>query len=270
MNNGEDSNNELDRMRINLLHSQEAAKIGTWEWDLIFNIVSWSDEQFKILGLQPGEVEPSAELAMSFVHPEDLEAINIIMQDGMENGKPWIYENRIIRKDKYIRYVISRGEMINDRKNKPTKMVGSVQDITDLKLVLKELDEQKKFNEKLIELNPGLIYVYDLDEKRNVFTSKSLATMLGYKGEDITTLEEHKMRELLHPDDIDTTINHLKILKADQNGKVHQNIFRMLHKNGHWVKLIGYDAVFKRDELGNPEQIIGNALVIDNINFQSK
>lgn len=261
-----------DQIHVNFSHSQQAAKIGSYEWDLITNKVIWSNELYKIYGFEPGEVEPSLELALSFVHPDDIEGMNEIKADSMGSTKPWIFENRIIRKDKYVRHVISRGEIIVDKENKPIKMMGSVQDITDRKLVLAELDEQKKFNEKLIDLNPGLIYVYDLDEKRNVYTSKSLAAMLGYEGEEITSLEEHKMRELLHPDDIESTIDHLKILKEDIKGIVYQNIFRMLHKNGHWVKLIGYDSVFKRDEFGNPEQIIGNAIGIndkDNLDFLS-
>ena len=137
------SNKNPDRIKLNFSHSQQAAHIGSYEWDLISNEVIWSNELYKIYGFEPGEVEPSLELALSFVHPDDLEGMNEIKVNSMGSTEPWIYENRIIRKDKFVRHVISRGEIILDDKNKPVKMIGSVQDITERKLLLSKLHDKK-------------------------------------------------------------------------------------------------------------------------------
>src|SRR5215510_6979050 len=54
-----------------LLEAERVAHMGTWTWDLGSGRVTWSDEMFRILGLEPGSITPSVEVFFARIHPED-------------------------------------------------------------------------------------------------------------------------------------------------------------------------------------------------------
>lgn len=117
-----------------LKQAQAIAHIGTWEVNLQTDEVIWSDEFFKICGLESGRVEPSVELSFSMVHPDDREQAIIAFNQLQECGDSYDIEKRIVRPDGEIRWVISQGEMIVDVESKVEKLVGTFIDITNRKL----------------------------------------------------------------------------------------------------------------------------------------
>ena len=66
----------LARMRRKMADAQALARIGSWEWDIPANVVWWSDELFRIYGLEPGAVVPSYEGFLNYVHPDDRAAVD--------------------------------------------------------------------------------------------------------------------------------------------------------------------------------------------------
>ena len=67
---------ELERSRRMLAEAQQLARIGSWEWDVGENRVTWSDELFRIYGYPPHSFEPSYEAFLSHVHADDRQSVD--------------------------------------------------------------------------------------------------------------------------------------------------------------------------------------------------
>jgi PAS domain S-box-containing protein len=133
-----------------LERSQEIAHLGGWELDLVDNILTWSDEVYRIFGLQPREFDASYEAFLEAVHPDDREAVNAAYSDSLREGRDtYEIEHRVVRKSSgEIRYVHEKCAHVRDETGRIIRSVGMVHDITErkraeesLKLAYAELDQ---------------------------------------------------------------------------------------------------------------------------------
>ena len=124
---------KLLRNQSQLKDAQAIAGIGSWQIDMVNNVVEWSDEQFHILGFRPGEVEPGNELFFSTVHPDDsgyvIRGFEHAMQTFVESSSRF----RFIRKDGALRHAYCEWKFEFDGNQKPTRVYGIVQDVTERK-----------------------------------------------------------------------------------------------------------------------------------------
>ncbi len=133
--------------------TEKLAHIGSWTLgSLTDNAVIWSDELYRIFGLEIGEITPTYEAVLAFIHDDDKEYYEQAVQNSIETKEEFNIEVRIIRKDGAVRYIDSRSTAIYG--NQSPELVhsfGTVQDITDKKLIEKELEERNQHLEKLVE-----------------------------------------------------------------------------------------------------------------------
>jgi PAS domain S-box-containing protein len=117
-----------------LAEAQRIAHLGSWEWDMVYDELSWSDEVYRIFGLQPQEFDASYEAFLSSVHPQDRKAVTAaverVIADPIER---YSIEHRVVRPDGSERIVHERGEVTVDGEGKPVRMIGTVHDITETK-----------------------------------------------------------------------------------------------------------------------------------------
>ncbi|MFM9901907.1 MAG: PAS domain S-box protein [Polaromonas sp.] len=121
------------------LHSmndaQRMAQLGSWELALPGNTLSWSNEVFRIVGVQPDGFDGSDDAFMQRVHPDDRAAMRAARTAALTGSAPMDIEHRIVRSDGEIRYVRERGERVCDAQGKAVALAGTVQDITTRKNV---------------------------------------------------------------------------------------------------------------------------------------
>ena len=127
-----------------LNESQGITHSGNWEWNLLDNEVKWSDMMYELLGYNPNSVIPSYELAFKHVHPDDKERYEKLLKSAVSNKSAFCFENRIVKEDTSIIYVISKGVCFLDDANNFVRMVGTVQDITSQKLFEKTQTENQR------------------------------------------------------------------------------------------------------------------------------
>ncbi|MCI5144233.1 MAG: PAS domain S-box protein [Candidatus Electrothrix sp. AR3] len=113
--------------------AEEMAHLGSWEMDIATGKSRWSAEFYRICGLQPGTIEPSAEEGFKLIHPDDRQRAAETVTHTLNTGKKYKIEKRIIRPDGSIRYVQSVGEVLYDYKGQATRLMGSFLDITERK-----------------------------------------------------------------------------------------------------------------------------------------
>ncbi len=157
----------LQRREADLAEAQRIAHLGHWEYDLVSNKVFWSDEVFRIFGLEPQESVPTRELFYSFIHPEDLAAVEEIEKEAFSSGKYGPYDYRIIRRDGSIRFLSSLGESRFDPEGRPLRLMGTTQDITERQQAEEALKESE---ERLRQLASQLLVAQEEERRRLAVT----------------------------------------------------------------------------------------------------
>ncbi len=124
---------ELSSTINDLEKTQRITHFGNWEWDISRNILSWSDEIYRIFGIAPHQFEPTYEFFLASVHPDDKEKVNSAVQKSLMDKSPYNIDHRIILGDGTIRTVNEQGKVFSDLEGKPLRMLGIVRDITEAK-----------------------------------------------------------------------------------------------------------------------------------------
>ena len=133
-------------------------------------------------------------------------------------------------------------------------------DITSRKLAENAIRESNDFKETLLKTTPDIIYICDIIEQKNVYTSDGIMRILGYTIEEIQEFGESLTTKLIHPDDFNTYLNDIvPRYNTVLDGELIERDYRMKHKNGNWCCLHSQESIFKRDGNGNPVQVFGIA-----------
>jgi PAS domain S-box-containing protein len=150
----------LARSEERLSEAQRVAHVGSWEWDVGENRVSWSEELFRIYGVDPGKHVPSYETFLSSVHSDDKPHTTAVLQKAMENVSPFVYDHRILRPDGGVRMLHTRGEVVGDGAGKPARLVGSCWDITERWEAGKRAEEARETLEHVLErVSDGIVAI---------------------------------------------------------------------------------------------------------------
>jgi len=121
----------LETREAQLQEAQAIAAVGSWEWDVATNEVTWSDELYRIFGLDRSSFEATFEAFLTRVYPDDRDPSRRIVEQALGDGRPFTYDHRIVRPDGTVRTLHARGEVIVDGQGRVARMVGTGQDVTE-------------------------------------------------------------------------------------------------------------------------------------------
>jgi PAS domain S-box-containing protein len=126
---------DLHESAQRLKRAQEIAHLGSWELDLVNNVLTWSDEVYRIFGLQPQEFGATYEAFLEAIHPEDRSAVDEAYSGSLREGRDsYEIEHRIVRRDNgEIRVVHEKCEHVRDASGRIIRSIGMVHDITESK-----------------------------------------------------------------------------------------------------------------------------------------
>ncbi|MEG4147410.1 PAS domain S-box protein [Microcoleus sp. Pol12B5] len=116
-----------------LQEAQRLAHVGNWELDAATETLTWSEELFRIFGLEPAPIAPNLAEQVALIHPEDLELWQTQVQRGLATGIPFDFDFRLYRPDGILRHVNAVGKAETDASGKVVKLFGTAIDITDRK-----------------------------------------------------------------------------------------------------------------------------------------
>jgi len=133
------SEENLRREQEMLSEAQRIAHLGSWDWNILTNELSWSDEVYRIFGLDLQEFGATYDAFLASVHPEDRELIGEAVNRALTDSEAeYSVEHRVARPDGSQRVVRERADVTFDPTGRPVRMIGTVHDITDQKTA--ELD----------------------------------------------------------------------------------------------------------------------------------
>lgn len=110
--------------------AQATAHIGSWEWDLRRDVVTWSDELYRIFGLSPEASAGTYGAYLERIHPDDQAFVEEAVSQARADLRPFAFEHRVVRPDGAERVISSRGRVLFAG-DEPVTMVGTAQDVTD-------------------------------------------------------------------------------------------------------------------------------------------
>jgi PAS domain S-box-containing protein len=125
----------LQRAHASLAEAQEIAHVGSWQWEIAADRVSWSDELYRIYGLAPQSVPMTYEGFLERVHPDDRERVRRRIERAYADRQRFDLVHRIVLPDGSVRTSQSRGDVVVGADGEPARMVGTAQDITERQLL---------------------------------------------------------------------------------------------------------------------------------------
>ena len=153
---------KLRHSEVQLAQAQRLARIGSWDWDVRTNAVTWSEELYHIFGLPPGTISVAGDVDR-FIHPDDLEFGWDTVKRAIASKEPYDYYHRIIRPDGTERIARSHGAVVTDDHGEPIRVFGATQDVTELKHAEEKL---KSTTEQLRALSARLRFAREEESKR--------------------------------------------------------------------------------------------------------
>lgn len=126
----DDLADRLARLRSQFAEIQRLAQLGSWEWDIPGNVVTWSDELYRIYGVSPDKFEATYEGFLERVHPDDREMVNETVQRAYGDRSSYAFDHRLVRPDGSVRWLHGRGNVIADENGEPQRIYGVAIDVT--------------------------------------------------------------------------------------------------------------------------------------------
>jgi two-component system, cell cycle sensor histidine kinase and response regulator CckA len=126
-----------------LAEAQEVAHIGSWEWDARTGQVFWSEELYRICGLDSAAVPTPCQLG-ALVPPDDGAKVGQIVERAIADGQPFDFESRFLIADGRTRVGLTRGRVIRDPDGRTLRLIGTVQDVTEQKQLEVRLQQAQR------------------------------------------------------------------------------------------------------------------------------
>ena len=233
----------------NLKMAQRIAEIGNWRWNPKTNTLIWSEQTYRHLGFEPGEVNPTFELYENMLHPDDRDKVNETIQLSLETGEPYSLEMRMFPKGGGEKTFLSAVEIMHDDKSEADIFYGTMLDITESRQAESELLKQQHFLEKAQEM--GHIGTWILDITNNILewtdeNYKIFGVTVG------TELDYERFINIVHPEDRAT----IDSAWRDALEHVPYNVEHRLLVNGK-TKWVRQEAKVRFDESGKAISAIG-------------
>ncbi|MBI5657940.1 MAG: PAS domain S-box protein [Geobacter sp.] len=198
-----------------LAKAQMIAHVGNWEWNILTNEMTWSDEIYRIFGLYPQAFPASYEAFLRIVHPDDRSLVNLKINQALYDRQAYSFEHRLIIPSGGERIVHQQGEVTFAEDGRPVWMVGTVQDITERRGSEDALRLMEEKYSKAFHSSPDWVVMTRVADGRYIEVNDAFLGITGYRREDVIGKTSIELGIWFDPRD---RVRMLKLL--DEYGKV--------------------------------------------------
>jgi PAS domain S-box-containing protein len=218
---------ELRNSRARLAEAQQLAHLGSWEWDLVAGRLTWSDEIYRIFGLDSDSVEATPEVFERCVHPSDRDQMGGTVRKALKDCSSCELEYRIVRPDGEVRVLHGRGEVVTDANGRAIRMLGTALDVTEQK----RLEEVSR---RFWNLSLDLLAIFDFEGNLKS-VNPAHRRILGYSDEELLG---RRYFDRVHPDDQQRVLD-LTTELATTEGEIGDFEIRIRRRDGQYRTLLG-------------------------------
>ncbi|BAY32282.1 two-component hybrid sensor and regulator [Nostoc carneum NIES-2107] len=149
---------------------------------------------------------------------------------------------------------------ISDRKNMEQELQLLNQELESrVRKRTAQLQESQQFIQSITDNIPNVLYIYDLEQRRSIYSNREVVTTLGYSSEEISKMGSSFLTRLMHPDDLANAAAYFHSLRSVGDGERRVFEYRLRDIHGRWRWFLSHDTPFQRGEDGQVQQIIGIA-----------
>jgi PAS domain S-box-containing protein len=189
----------LRESRATLALAQRIARLGNWEWDVVADILTWSEEVYRIYGVDP-EFTPTHESFLRAVHPDDRENLIKGVNDALYNKKSYSLDHRILLPGGAVRMLSSRGEVTFDAEGRPLRMVGTTQDVTWRNEAEQALRSSEEKFSKAFHASPDSIVITRAEDGMYIDVNEAFQEMTGYTRDEVMGHSSLELKLWADPD----------------------------------------------------------------------
>ena len=161
-----------------LLEAQRIAHVGSWEFDVVDNVLSWSDEIYRIFEVDRMQFGVSYEAFLDAIHPEDRESVNKAYTESVKKMTPYEIVHRLLMPDGRVKYVHERCQTFYDHNGSPIRSIGTVQDITAQKQAETKIQESEERFQAFMNYSPAVAFLKN-EQGQYVYVNSSFEKLLN-------------------------------------------------------------------------------------------
>jgi diguanylate cyclase (GGDEF)-like protein/PAS domain S-box-containing protein len=245
---------QLRGSRRRLEQAQAIAQIGSWEWDVRTNKVTWSNELYRIYGLDPASFPATFEGYLERVHPDDQQRVQSTIGRALADHRSFQFEERIVRPNGAIRLLESQGEAQTDPDGEVIRMIGVCQDVTERRAAeVAAREAEQRFRSAFAHGPIGLAIIDVSEGKRGRYleVNRALCEISGYSEEQLLTTSR---QAITHPEDAEAEREQFEQLLAGEI-QTYAVENRTMRPDGEqlWTSV---NTSLVRDDDGNPRYAI--------------
>jgi PAS domain S-box-containing protein len=231
--------------------AMDAAKIGTWDWNLLTGEVFWSANLEALVGMPVGGFGKTFAAFRGLIHPADLEKVDLALKRALENGLPYEVEFRMTRSNGTLRWTQARGQCHFDSEGRPVRIIGIDIDIADRKLAEQQLQDAEKQYADFYDHAPDLLFSIDAKTAKVLRCNQTTCKALGYRKDQIVG---RQVFELYHPDSRNEARRAFQLFL--QVGHVHNVELQLRREDGSCIDIsLSATAVYDGAEIVSSRSI---------------
>ncbi|WP_262031850.1 sensor histidine kinase [Microvirga sp. Mcv34] len=236
-----------------MLLAQQVGDVGIWEWDISTGRVWWSDQNYRLFGVDVGE-PVTHDVFVSCLHPDDVTSIIADTRKVLDGALPYETEFRVVHPDGAVRWILARAKVEHDAHGLPRRIVGVNFDLTERRV--RELSQCEMQERLCLAVETEDLGLWDWNiTTGEVWSSERLQTMLGYEPGEMRS-HIQSWEKLIHPDDKGEV---LRGLAASLEGRATawSQDCRLRAKDGSWPWVAIHGRVREHDGNGAPVRAVG-------------
>jgi len=205
---------ELERKRDLLRHTERLTDIGGWEADADTGEQRWTNGTYAIHDVSPDSFDPTVEGGIDFYHPDDRDTIEEAVTNCRETGEPYEIEGRLITAEDRVRWVNTDGEAVTED-GSIVALRGAIQDITDRKEREQKLEQMRTKFQRVFEHSNNAIFITDIENDRIVDCNQAAADLVGVSREELRSLAPSE----LHPHNLESVEEWVETVLEEGSGR---------------------------------------------------
>jgi PAS domain S-box-containing protein len=214
-----------------LTQAQELAHVGNWQWDVAQNALWWSDELYRIFGVDRASFHLTYSTFLALVHPDDRATIERAMHQAAHEHEPYDVTHRIVRPDGEVRVLNGHGRAEVDETGQDVRVIGAVQDITELRAAEETVRRSERRLQTIIDAEPACVKLVSPD---GLLLDMNRAGLHMVGATDVSEVVGRPAVDLVHPQD---GAAYLEMHRQVCNGSPSSLEFRIVGLRGRerWV-----------------------------------
>lgn len=243
---------QLRKSEAHLIAAQRIALLGSWEFDLATQAISWSIETYRIFQRDQQLGPPTFDELQGYFHPDDRERHRHTVAQAMIEGQPYTIELRRLHTDGSLRYIQARGEPVFSAEGHLTRLVGTIHDITERRRAEEQI---RSLADRLsLAVKSAAIGIWDWEIAPNTLNwDQRMYELYGIAPADFTRAYD-AWASGLHPDD--RAEAEAAIAMALRGEREFDTEFRVVHPDGA-IRVIKAYGLVQRSTNGAPTRMIG-------------